>query len=185
VILDVGANIGVYSLLAAGLAGPGGHVYACEPHAATLADLLTNVGLNGFTDRVSVLSCALGEAPGTVPFDYRSLEGASALSQLGGGDFVPAATELKAVMSIDALIAGGTLRPPALVKIDVDGGELDVLRGMRELLTGPDAPRSVQVEIHASAIAELLADAGYRLVDRHVSAGAADHAAHANGIFEL
>ncbi len=174
VFYDVGANIGVFTLLGASAVGPSGHVYAFEPHVGTVLDLLHNVAANGVADRVSVLSYALHEHSGTLPFAYHSLDPASSLSELGAQAGRPAATELKAAASADDLLAAGTLRPPAAVKLDVDGGEARVLRGMAGLLAGPDAPRSLQVEINpgpGEAVAPLLEGHGYRIADRHRSLG--------------
>ena len=171
VFYDVGANIGVFTLLGASAVGPGGHVYAFEPHVGTVLDLLHNVAANGVTDRVSVLSYALHEHSGTLPFAYHSLDPASSLSEL---DATAGSTELKAAASVDDLLAAGTLRPPAAVKLDVDGGEVRVLRGMAALLAGPDAPSSLQVEINpgpGDAVAPLLEGHGYRIVERHRSMG--------------
>jgi FkbM family methyltransferase len=173
VVYDVGANVGVYTLLAAHRVGPAGRVYAFEPHAATTATLLENVTLNGLGDRVDVLSCALHGSSGVEPFLYGSLAAGSALSQVGGEG--AGARELKAVAAADDLIAGGTLAPADLIKIDVDGNEAGVLAGMRGLLTGADRPRSVQVEVNpddAAAVLELMTQAGYRETGRHRSGDA-------------
>jgi FkbM family methyltransferase len=201
VFFDIGANIGIFSLLAAERVGTNGRIYAFEPHAATVPGLLHNVLANGRQDRVEVLSTALNERAGVTPFHYRSLEPASGLSQLDaiedpfGRVQTPVISELKMTATIDALVATGTLRPAGLVKIDVDGNELAVLRGMRELLEGPDAPRSIQVELNPpwrDTILAAMADAGYRCVHEHHSQGVQRLLAEAagpaslpsNGIFE-
>ncbi|MBA2513033.1 MAG: FkbM family methyltransferase [Solirubrobacterales bacterium] len=180
VFYDVGANVGIFTLLAAHRSGAGGHVVAFEPHAATIATLLENVALNGLGERVDVLSCALHRTTGHLPFLYRSLVAGSGLSQVGatrdpfGHDAEPVARELKAVASADDLIASGTIRPADVVKIDVDGNEADVLAGMQGLLTGSRRPRSVQVEVNPEGSLELLplmAAAGYREAGRHLTMG--------------
>jgi FkbM family methyltransferase len=176
VFYDVGANVGVFSLLAAHRTGPGGHVVAFEPHAATIATLLENVVLNGLGERVDVLSCALHRTTGHLPFLYRSLVAGSGLSQVGatrdpfGHVAEPVARELKAVASADDLVAAGTIRPPDVIKIDVDGNEAEVLAGMHTLLTGPRRPRSVQVEVNPDGgpkVLELMSAVGYRETGRH------------------
>ena len=181
VLFDVGANIGIFSMLAAHRAGPTGRVVAFEPHAATIATLLENVALNGLGERIDVMSCALHRAPGHLPFLYRSLVAGSGLSQIGatrdpfGHEAEPVARELKAVATVDELIGAGTVPPPALVKIDVDGNELDVLAGMTALFAGPDRPRSLQVEVNPEGAADLLAlmsEAGFREAGRHLTLGA-------------
>jgi FkbM family methyltransferase len=176
VFYDVGANVGVFSFLAAHRLAPDGHVFAFEPHAATVATLLENVALNGLGDRVDVLSSALHRSTGHLPFLYRSLAAGSGLSQVGatrdpfGHDAEPVARELKAVVAADDLIANGTIPPADVIKIDVDGNEAEVLAGMRALLTGAHRPRSIQVEVNPAGAAELhefMSAAGYRETGRH------------------
>jgi len=180
VFYDVGANIGIFSLLAAHRAGAGGRVVAFEPHAATLATLLENVMLNGLGERIDVLSSALHRTTGHHPFLYRSLVAGSGLSQVGatrdpfGHDAEPVARELKAVASGDDLIASGTIGPADVIKIDVDGNEADVVAGLRSLLTSARRPRSVQIEVNPDGQAELLelmSAAGYGETGRHLTRG--------------
>jgi FkbM family methyltransferase len=175
VFYDVGANIGVFSILAAHRAGTGGHVVAFEPHSATIATLLDNILLNGLSERVDVLSSALHRTSGHLPFVYRSLVAGSGLSRVEDrNDAVPAVRELKAVASGDDLITSGLIDAADVIKIDVDGNEADVLAGIRGLLTGPPRPRSVQVEVNPEArshVLELMASAGYREAGRHLTLG--------------
>lgn len=63
VCLDIGAHIGYYTLLAARLVGPDGHVYAFEPSPSNYRALCSNVALNGLTN-VTPLQAAVGETPG-------------------------------------------------------------------------------------------------------------------------
>ncbi len=180
VFYDVGANIGLFALIAAHRVGAGGRVVAFEPHAATVDALLRNVALNGLGNRVDVLSCALHRASGYRPFLYRSLQAASGLSQVDATrdphaqDVAPVARELKPVAAVDDLVASETIRAPDVVKIDVDGNEPAVLAGMRTVLGGPRRPRSVQVEVNPEGRAELhelMADVGYGETSRHLTMG--------------
>jgi FkbM family methyltransferase len=182
VVYDVGANIGLYTLVAARRVGPTGHVYAFEPHAANVVSLLRNVTINEYRDRVTVIGSALGAAPGFAPFHYAQFRAGSSGSQLGravnenGGPFEPLTSELKHVTTIDALLQAHVLRRPTLIKIDVDGNEPAVLAGMRTLLGSVQPPQSVQVETRASTlleIAALLTAAGYQRVLRHDTASGA------------
>ncbi len=180
VFYDIGANIGIFSLLAAHRAGPNGGVLAFEPHVATVEALLQNIVLNDLGEHVDVLSCALHRESGHLPFLYRSLAAGSGLSQIDatrdpfGHDMAPVARELKAVASVDDLLATRTIRPADVIKIDVDGNEVDVLAGMRGLLTGPQRPRSLQVEVNPDRRAnllELMRSAGYQETGRHMTMG--------------
>jgi FkbM family methyltransferase len=138
-------------------------------------NLLRNVAENGLNDRVRVVSAALNDSTGFFPFDYRSAEPGSALSRLesegaAGEEFAPVFSELKYATSVDALLADGAIRPADLVKIDVDGNEPLVLRGMREHLSGAQRPRAVQVEIDPETredVDELMREVGYEPAERH------------------
>lgn len=175
VFYDIGANIGLYTLVAARRVGDDGMVYAFEPHAANVMNLLRNVAENGLGGRVKVVSAALNDSSGFFPFDYRSAEPGSALSRLesegaAGEEFAPVFSELKYAISVDALVADGVIPPADLVKLDVDGNEPLVLRGMREHLSGERRPRAVQVEIDPETreqVHELMGEYGYEVAERH------------------
>ena len=95
--------------------------------------------------------------------------------------------------SLDDLIARGALPPPHVIKIDVDGLEPRIVSGMRTLLSSPDRPRSVQIELNTGdeATPALMAGAGYRLADTHrssewqrrIAAGTPDDQVPRNAIF--
>lgn len=176
VFYDVGANMGLYTLMAARRVAPGGKVYAFEPHAGSLQSLLHNVALNGLQAVVEVIGSALHDREGYFPFNYHGTLGGSSMSQLGdtrddhNRAFRPVFCELKHGVPADRLIELGAIRPASLVKLDVDGNELLVLRGMRRLLTSAARPRWLQVEVtlrHKAELFELLAELGYELRERH------------------
>jgi FkbM family methyltransferase len=173
VFCDIGANIGVYSLVAANAVGPEGTVYSFEPHVVNVGGLLANVVANGYADRVRVMSCALADGDGFFDFQYSSLDAGVAFNQLmmeGRPSATAAAVEYKTAFSLDSLIARGVVRPPHHVKIDVDGIEPRIVRGMRTLLTGPDRPLSVQVECDKDTTAEIherMRETGYPTAVRH------------------
>jgi FkbM family methyltransferase len=176
VFYDIGANIGLYTILAGTRVGPHGKVYCFEPHGPNFARLLDNIALNDLQDVVTPCSVALHDQPGFFSFNYVSSEAGSADSQLATTrrsaetDYRPEISELKYATSIDALISDGVLEPPHHVKLDVDGNELFILRGMTRLLRGAARPRSVQVEInqrHKDEIVPFMAKHGYELAHKH------------------
>ncbi len=180
VFLDVGANIGLYTLFAAQRVGPSGHVYAVEPHLPNAVALMENLMVNGLGERVTLLTCALAEAPRPARFQYGEWRIGSSRSQLAGAADEPAArassssgpSEVMLAQTGDTLIAEGAIRPPNAVKIDVDGTELAILRGMREMLTGQGRPRTLQVECspwNTRDIEALLAGFGFTLAQRHAT----------------
>ncbi|HEX7155022.1 MAG TPA: FkbM family methyltransferase [Thermoanaerobaculia bacterium] len=123
VVYDIGANVGFFTLLAARLAGDGGHVYAFEPLPRNLTFLRRHLTLNRLTN-VTVLPLAVAAAPGVARFQ----EGSN--PSMGG--LAPEGTLEVETSSLDAL----DLRPPRFMKIDVEGAESEVLAGaLRTLRT--------------------------------------------------
>jgi FkbM family methyltransferase len=168
VLLDVGANIGLYSLYAAALK-PDVLVYAVEPHVPTAASLLRNVALNGWLRRVYVLTCPLTSEAGWRHFGSRGLEAGISDNQFGV-DAAGVYSEPKYGASVDDLVFDKLIAQPTLVKIDVDGNEPDVVTGMAYTLSGI---RSMQVEINPGRvqyITALLAKAGFVNPLRHDTA---------------
>ncbi|OHV44387.1 methyltransferase [Pseudofrankia sp. BMG5.36] len=124
---DVGANIGVYTLWAAGLVGLSGQVHAFEPVPDTMAVLRSMVRRNELP-QVRLESCAVGATAGETGMrTYRDASGlAHPVADAGTADHIARLTTLDAYVERH--------RPPDLVKIDVEGFEIDVLRGAASLL---------------------------------------------------
>lgn len=178
VFYDIGANIGIYTLIAAQKVGPTGMVYAFEPHIINAGSLLRNVRQAGL-DNVQVMTCALHTGNDFFPFNYASMRAGSSGSQLGhtqsetGDAFDPKATEIKYGVTLDRLLGFGVLKPATLVKIDVDGNEVDIVRGMNTWLSGDEAPRSLQIEVRSSdrwLMEGLMRQHDYIEVSRHYTA---------------
>ena len=130
VFYDAGANIGVFSFLAATLVGESGAVLAFEPEENNVACFRRSLAAAALGN-VTLYACGLGAADGEMVFDRRGgafsgrLVGAPAEAQHRGIS-VP-------VRSIDSLVEGGA-PAPSLIKIDVEGGEGAVLEGARRTL---------------------------------------------------
>jgi FkbM family methyltransferase len=133
VALDVGANIGWYSILLQHLSEPGAEIFAFEPDPETFGLLGTNLRANA-ASRVTALNLALGDAPGIAQLRrYKhSNNGRHTLIADGpAADMVPVAVDtLAGFWSARALGE----RPIRFLKIDVEGFEYFVLRGAGELL---------------------------------------------------
>jgi FkbM family methyltransferase len=145
VVIDAGANTGAYTVLFAQWVGPQGRVFAFEPVPRIARALRAQVALNGLTGRVRVVEAALGEsegtltmtAPGMVGINRRALSTDSTRHRLN----VPS-------VSLDRFCQQRSLAP-AVLKIDVEGAELDVLRGARQVLSAVPRPQ-LFVEFHPS-----------------------------------
>lgn len=177
VFLDIGANIGIFSLFAAAHISNAGHVYACEPHLPTASQLIRNMAMNNFGDRMSVLSIAASGQNGFTPFHYkRWREGASGSQLEIEGNPALATTravgaELKYGLTVDAMVEQGVIRAPNLIKIDTDGIEIPITRGMEKLLRSDRRPRSLLIEIQKGEYDEQVAfmtGCGYRLTGNHL-----------------
>ena len=169
VFYDVGANVGVFALLAATVVGQDGAVYAFEPEPNNVLCLRHSLE-RAPVQNVELYDCALGGEDGTMTFDRRG--GAFSGHLVDGGDEIASGgvSDIP-VRSIDSLLADG-MRPPKLVKIDVEGGEGLVLEGAKQMLRTyqpqilcemhPDNPDGVARAFRA------LGDAGYvcRSVER-------------------
>jgi FkbM family methyltransferase len=153
--VDVGANVGTYTIWAAEL---GAEVIALEPAADTFVLLQENIALNGYP--VTAVRAAAGDHCGTARFTS-GLDSGNSLSLDG-----PVVTEL---VTVDALIGD---RRVTGMKVDVEGFEIDVLRGATRALADHridliqlewNQTSTVSVGTDRGPVAELLAGYGYRL----------------------
>ena len=129
--VDIGANHGWFSLLMASTVGAAGAVWAVEPAGPTLERLRANVALN-VNLPIEVKGIALGDHDGAVELHmFAGLpHGHASTSPLGRHDSV---SQSVPQLTLDHLLDRPPARP-ALVKLDVEGAELSVLRGAPELL---------------------------------------------------
>jgi FkbM family methyltransferase len=151
--LDIGANVGHYTMRMAELVGPQGRVIAVEPVLDTFALLSENVRHFGHAN-VSLLNCAASDCTSTMGMEIpRCSHG---LQNFYQAHIVPAAGGLTILaLAIDSL----NLPSVRVVKIDAEGHELSVLKGMRKLLVR-DQPTLI-VETSATETGAWLAGCGY------------------------
>ncbi|MDQ3677732.1 MAG: FkbM family methyltransferase [Actinomycetota bacterium] len=144
-VYDIGANIGFFSLLAARLAGPTGSVEAFEPLPAAAAGLRRHVALND-ARTVTVHELAVAAHSGRAQLMAVQEASWSHLAQRGRHPDTQEVLEVQ-VVTIDELVAGG-MRAPNVVKIDVEGAEIDVLEGMAETIRAHSP--AIICELHGS-----------------------------------
>jgi FkbM family methyltransferase len=130
VVLDLGANVGMYTLLMARWAGPAGKVFAFEPAPGIAGVLGEHIRLNGLGDRVEAVQAAVGEAVGQVTFFAAGLSGHGSVAAAAVPGGTPAVVP---VTTVDAFCEQRGLAP-TFVKIDVEGYEAHVLDGARETI---------------------------------------------------
>lgn len=141
VFYDVGANIGLYSCFAASQLSSG-RIVAFEPHPQTADRLRTNLSLNG--DQFKVYQYALSDREGTMNLAPPEGSDRPGTFSLYGG--VDGAVPVEVVRG-DDLRKRASLPVPTILKIDVEGAELDVIEGLSGTLS-QKACRLVYVEVH-------------------------------------
>ncbi|MGI9628326.1 MAG: FkbM family methyltransferase [Longimicrobiales bacterium] len=154
-VLDLGANVGYYTLLASRLVGPTGRVIACEPEPLNAAYLRRHVRKNRLTN-ATVLQTAIGAESGSVRFT-RGLGRSRGHINAGGELSVP-------VDTLDRIVAAHDV-VPNVMKIDVEGAEFDLLEGGMATLRDYKPVIFLSThgrDVHASCCS-LLTEIGYRL----------------------
>lgn len=148
VVMDVGAFLGLYALVGARWAGPTGHVVAFEPMPGTRVVLERHVAWNGLQDRVTVRGSACGDATGTIALHATRDEADSSVGALPRPGAL-AVMVPRTTLDAEAVLLG---RPVAVVKIDVEGQELAVLRGGAAMIAR-DKP-VLLVSVHVEPLRE-------------------------------
>jgi FkbM family methyltransferase len=155
VVYDVGANVGLYSLLASGAVGPNGSVFAFEPVTENVFYLERHLALNGISNCTIVRAAACAQ-DGTRQFDLLDDRSRGRLSADG--------TESVPTIRLDSFHeADRERRRPHFVKIDVEGGEAEVLEGAVALLKENSlivsvATHSAELDVYCT---RLLTSLGY------------------------
>ncbi len=164
VFVDVGANMGYFSMLGSKLVGAAGRVLAFEPCVSNFAWLASNIQLNRVTN-VLPFSAALSDHNGTAyisvpPFFNNGVS--SVREKVNGEPTLPVCLQRFDDLP-DSVVERGKIR---LIKIDTEGHELNVLQGMQSTLKLAQ-PMAVACELTPAwtsvpAIVGLLQDSGFR-----------------------
>ena len=162
-VIDVGANVGFFTLRFAKWVGDSGQVLSIEPEDRNYNSLISALKREGLLSRVQALKAVAATTPGRALLEINPLHPADhKLSRDGSGLPVTAVT-------LDDLVPDKSRLKPALVKIDVQGAEMMVLKGATGILK--DAGPALFIELHeeglnrfgtsVSAILDYLSPYGY------------------------
>jgi FkbM family methyltransferase len=161
VVVDIGANIGYYALLEARIVGPSGQVLAIEPVAANHAILRQNIAANRF-ENIRTYNLAVGDYNGIGQMLLSDHSNWSRLTQASIPDATRGHQDVE-VVTLDAFLVD---KPrPALVRMDVEGYELNILRGMQETMA--QAGPKIFVEFHPNLLNEAEIDEFFRILALH------------------
>lgn len=181
VVIDVGSNIGQYSLLAAKLLGRSGRVIAFEPNPDVLRLLRHHIEINDF-DNIEVIPCAVSDVDGESLFYPSPLKGNTGMGSLIPGNAAPDSHEKinrldpirVETVRLDQVLESRNISRLSFVKVDVEGFELAVLRGLGSYLERRRI-RALMVEIwpdkyrhdgySANAIMDYMESFGYQALE--------------------
>ena len=136
---DIGANVGSYTVLSA--AHIGAQTISAEPVPATFAHLQRNIGVNLMNNRVTALNIAIGAQKGFVEFT-------STLDTVNHVATTEDKDKIKVEMNtLDNILADR--QKPALVKIDVEGFETEVINGAKDTLSN-NTLKAIIIELNGS-----------------------------------
>lgn len=141
VFFDVGSNVGSFTLLASGVCKASS--IAIEPVKSTFDILNKNISLNTLQDKVTAINAAVGSSTGTLTFTANE---DTTNHVIIGAESKNADIINVQVITIDSIIAK---KPPTLMKIDVEGYETEVLKGMQNTL-GLFALKAIIIELNGS-----------------------------------
>lgn len=149
--LDIGANVGTYTVLASGVCHA--RSMAVEPVPSTHARLLRNIAVNGISPLVTACRTALGSHDGMIRFT----EGKDTMNRVAPQDYAGATVDVP-VSTIDALLS----ETPGAVfwKVDVEGYETQVLQGAFVALKNP-VLRALLLESTSPDMSDHLRDLGF------------------------
>jgi FkbM family methyltransferase len=152
-LVDVGANVGMYSLCAARFRGV--KVYAFEPESQNYAILNQNIHRNGLQDQVTAYCVALSDGTRYDSLYLSEFTTGGSCHTFGkpvdpdGKPMLPAFRQGCFATTLDAMVGEGVVPVPDYIKIDVDGIEPKVIAGARKTLS-EERVKSVLIEINST-----------------------------------
>lgn len=147
VVLDIGANIGYYALMESRIVGPKGIVYAVEASPFNHAILEENVGINKFKN-ITTYNLALGDQTGKAKMFISPRSNWSKIVENASSP-----DSIQDTIEVDMLTTDEFLKDkktPSFIRMDVEGYEVNILRGMEKTLR--NSPLCLFIEFHSHLI---------------------------------
>jgi len=164
-VMNIGANVGLYAVMASALVRPGGEVHAFEPSALSYSRLLRNLELNGcgnVTTRRAALSNARGQLLLRADPQHPSYDGHRFVEEVSvAGKLLPS-DEMVEATTLDDYMTEQAGRNIDLIIMDVEGAEFAVLQGSIETLTKTNPTMLLECSKHQEDTEILLKKLGYK-----------------------
>ena len=148
-VFDIGANIGYYALMELGLIGPEGRMLAIEPSPSNIALLHRNLALNGEGDRITVLEGAVSDRPGTASFHLSAHSNLGTFHADGSAAHMLSGEQIS-VRTYTVPELAAEHGAPDLIRMDVEGHEVEVIRGMLDAIRSGVMRPTIIFETHLS-----------------------------------
>lgn len=138
-VVEVGSNIGYFTLLAARLVGEKGHVYSFEPDVGTFTLLQDNIDVNIYQSRITAYRYAISDKFGTATLTQpKKHPGSGSILQLSqeflDRHFDVSSSQTVNITTLDSILFDKNIRSIDVLKMDAEGSELAILRGALKLL---------------------------------------------------
>ncbi len=159
VVWDVGANVGLYTEEFLNRVGDTGKVYAFEPAPGSVRALINRFEKHA---NVSILSYALGDSNGEVEMLFDEKDPTSVINKIvttGDGE----KGDMIRIRTADSVVDSEEAPLPNVIKIDVEGHELSVIKGMRSILSS-NSLKCIAIEVHF----KLLSDRGEEFAPKEI-----------------
>lgn len=166
-VIDIGANIGCFSVLAAKIVGPTGHVYAVEPEESTYRQLVRNIQLNRLVN-VTPLKLAVGDTEGLITLHADTNRLFSSIFSSVNGHVVKGDDQEVQVTTLESLMNLHGIQRCEYLKLDCEGAEHRIVASLSEAAAA--RIDQITMELHkvpgftGDALTHRLGDLGYARV---------------------
>ena len=150
-IAEIGANIGYYTLIETNIIGEKGHIYAFEPNKKNMRNLKTNILLNNYDEVVSFYPFAIGSENTEANFYIADFGNLSTFAKRED-DLCDYEIQKTKVVKLDDILKGKKID---YFRMDVEGYETEVIKGMHEILNSFNAPCGMFIEVHSELLRKL------------------------------